>query len=96
MLLTLVFLLGITSVLSDKIGALPGYNGPAYSQYAGYINIDTNNNQNVFYWLIESPNNPTTKPLVVWFNGGPGCSSMIGLFSENGPYVPSTKPFNCI
>lgn len=41
---------------------------------------------NLSRWFFETRNgNASEAPLTVWINGGPGSSSMIGLFEENGP-----------
>lgn len=39
------------------------------------------------YMFVESQNDPATDPLIIWFNGGPGCSSMLGWAQEHGPWV---------
>lgn len=56
---------------------------PGVNQYSGYLSVGKN--QSMWFWFFESRKNPKTAPLALWVNGGPGCSSMIGLFQENGP-----------
>jgi cathepsin A (carboxypeptidase C) len=40
----------------------------------------------MFYWLFMSRNNIASDPLVIWLTGGPGCSSEVAIFAENGPF----------
>lgn len=54
------------------------------SQYTGYLDIEPED-KHFFYWFFESRNDPKNDPIVLWLNGGPGCSSMTGLFFELGP-----------
>lgn len=53
-------------------------------QFSGYLDVE-NDQKHFFYWFFESRNDPAKDPIVLWLSGGPGCSSMSGLFFENGP-----------
>ncbi|CAI9104370.1 OLC1v1003027C1 [Oldenlandia corymbosa var. corymbosa] len=76
------------SKAADKITALPGQpNGIKFDQYSGYVTVDPNADRALFYWFVESHNSSSKKPLVLWLNGGPGCSSLgAGALTELGPF----------
>ena len=72
--------------LKDRVQGLPNVVNPLPSKwYSGYLSVTQS--KALHYVLVESLNNVTTDPLLLWFNGGPGCSSMEGLFAELGPFI---------
>ena len=77
---------------ADRVPFLPGLgqvNG--FNLFAGYITVNEESGRALFYVFTESMS--ATKgddALVLWLNGGPGCSSVGGGFmSEIGPYFPN-------
>ncbi|KAG2356226.1 Alpha/Beta hydrolase protein [Suillus spraguei] len=52
-------------------------------QYSGYLDIT--DDKHLFFWFFESRSSPEYAPLVLWLNGGPGCSSSVGLLFKVGP-----------
>ncbi|CCG83207.1 Carboxypeptidase Y [Taphrina deformans PYCC 5710] len=62
------------SIAEVCAGATPGYTGYLIS-----------GSKHFYFAYFESRSNPATDPLVMWINGGPGCSSFTGLLHENGP-----------
>jgi carboxypeptidase C (cathepsin A) len=73
----------LAAPLVDKMSNLP--DAPAFTTetYSGYLNVtDT---KSLHYVFAESESDPANDPVVIWFNGGPGCSSMLAFMQENGP-----------
>ena len=70
----------------ERVSSLP-YMGTFenFGMFSGYLDI-ADTTKKIHYLFVESANEPSTDPLIIWFNGGPGCSSMLGFMQENGPF----------
>ena len=59
---------------------------------AGYVPIDEQDS--LYYIKFDSRSNPDEDPLIIWLQGGPGCASELGMFTELGPYNLKYDPFS--
>lgn len=55
--------------------------------YSGYLTVEPKYNSNLFFWFFPAAQDAENEPVVLWLQGGPGASSLFGLFEENGPFV---------
>ncbi|KAL5992981.1 Serine carboxypeptidase-like 42 [Asimina triloba] len=73
----------------DRVLNLPGQPKVHFRQYAGYVVVDEEAGRSLFYYFAEAYRHAHSKPLTLWLNGGPGCSSIGGgAFTELGPFFP--------
>jgi serine carboxypeptidase-like clade I len=75
--------------IEHEIKYLPGWSPRALpsKQYSGFVNANEDGSLKMHYWFVEAEYNASTSPLLLWFNGGPGASSLFGLLVELGPFL---------
>mmetsp|Transcript_12791 Transcript_12791/g.24286 ORF Transcript_12791/g.24286 Transcript_12791/m.24286 type:complete len:525 (+) Transcript_12791:223-1797(+) len=73
----------------EEARRLAAVDGLTVTSYAGFITVSPV--KSLYFWYFpklseEGPSDTNGEaPLVVWLQGGPGGSSLFGLFVENGP-----------
>ncbi|XP_071690091.1 serine carboxypeptidase-like 40 [Rutidosis leptorrhynchoides] len=71
----------------DKITKLPGQPQVKFDQYGGYVTINETVGRAFYYYFVEAEKSKESLPLLLWLNGGPGCSSLAyGAMQELGPF----------
>jgi len=62
----------------DLVPTLDQFDDVSFGLYSGYISIE-NTAKKLHYMAALSKRDPKTDPVIIWFNGGPGCTSMLGF-----------------
>ena len=76
-----------TSYGADRIERLPGQPAVDFPMYSWYVTVEETAGRALFYWLQEVPPEAQPAHLVLWLNGGPGCSSVAyGASEELGAF----------
>ena len=78
--LTVVGLVGLAMAYpdTDLVASLEQMDDISFGLYSGYIPL-TGTQKKLHYVATLSRGNKLTDPIIIWFNGGPGCSSMLGF-----------------
>lgn len=80
--------------LAEVDATIWGQETAGVRSFAGFFNIASPDcDSNMFFWYFPAEYNAATAPVLLWLQGGPGGSSLFGLFNEHGPFqvMPDLK-----
>ncbi|PUZ44439.1 hypothetical protein GQ55_8G097700 [Panicum hallii var. hallii] len=79
----------------NLVDSLPGYEGALpFRLETGYVNVDEENGAELFYYFIQSEDDPCRDPVLLWLTGGDRCTVFSGLAFEIGPVKFIREPYN--
>lgn len=58
----------------------------AIESYSGYLTVDEAHGSNLFFWFFPAASGKAYAPVLLWLQGGPGASCLLGVFNLNGPF----------
>ncbi|OTA34359.1 hypothetical protein BTJ68_07115 [Hortaea werneckii EXF-2000] len=77
-----------TSKYAVDGSAIPDVDFDIGESYAGLLPISSApNSSELYFWFYPSANPQAEDEILIWLNGGPGCSSLEGILQENGPFL---------
>ena len=62
--------------------------------YSGFLTVDKENHGNMFFWFFPAEEDAEDAPLVIWLQGGPGLSAMLGALKLHGPIITKVDTNN--
>lgn len=77
------------SPMEHEVFDLPGLDRAARGgsrMLTGYIPVALDGTRQLFYWYVQSRGSPRTDPVLLWTNGGPGCSGLWSALTAMGPF----------
>ncbi|GLT28788.1 hypothetical protein SLA2020_036950 [Shorea laevis] len=87
----LLILLLSKPAFSAIVKTLPGFSGELpFTLETGYISVG---NVEFFYYFVVSESKPAADPLLLYLNGGPGCSGLNGFLFQIGPLKFNTTDY---
>lgn len=84
-----------TEFVVDGAG-IPDVDFDVGESYAGTLPVGTVGNSTdgqMFFWFFPTAAADQSKEIIIWLNGGPGCSSLSGMIQENGPFLWQSGTF---